>query len=73
MRERGEGKWVLHCASFRVDHCHQEWLMALLLHVNTAVRGWEITGTKRYKLQHVLSKEIQISVVCFFSRVEVPN
>lgn len=47
--------------------------MALLLHVNTAVTGWEITGTKRYKLQHVLSKEIQISVVCFFSRVEVPN
>lgn len=40
--------------------------MALLLHFNTAVTGWEITETKTYQLQHVVSKEIQISVVYSF-------
>lgn len=48
MWERGRKVGFALCKPcVKVDHCHQQWLMALLLHVNTAVTGWEITGMKR--------------------------
>lgn len=61
MWERGRKTGFALCKPcIKFDHCHQQWLMALLLHVNT-VTGWKLQGMKRG----------DVNLVAFFPRAEV--